>query len=212
MLKNGIKGLLVSKLMQDASVTKKLAYLGVTTAICVVSNMLLEFKMLDVQFSLTILVSVLLGVLLGSVYGFVSCVVGDLVGFLFNSGGTMFMPWVGLSTGMIAFIAGLIVNGFDFKVKGQVYIKLALVFLLTFIVCTVGINSTGFYFYNRAMGFSSAVMDYVELHFGGQTSFMAYLGYRLIFKGQIYNNLFNYALGFVFVPLVLKVKTFNPDK
>ena len=65
MLKNGIKGLLVSKLMQDASVTKKLAYLGVTTAICVVSNMLLEFKMLDVQFSLTILVSVLLGVLLG---------------------------------------------------------------------------------------------------------------------------------------------------
>lgn len=211
MLKNGVKGLFVSKLMQNASVTKKLAYLGVTTALCVVCNMLLEFKMLDVQFSLTILVSVLLGVLLGSVYGFVSCVVGDLVGFLFNSGGTIFMPWVGLSTGMIAFIAGLIVNGFDFKIKGQIYIKLALVFLLTFIVCTVGINSTGFYFYNRAMGFSSAVMEYVEANFGGQTSFIAYLGYRLFFKGQIYNNVFNYALGFVFVPLVLRVKFFNSD-
>ena len=212
MLKNGVKGLFFSDLMRNSSVTEKLAYLGVTVALSVVCNMLLEFKVLDVQFSLTIFVSMLLGILLGSVYGFASCVVGDLVGFLFNSGGTVFMPWVGLSTGMIAFIAGFIVNGFDFKVKGQIYIKLAIISILTFVVCTIGINSTGFYFYNRAMGFTDAFIKYVETHFGNNSSFFVYLGYRLIFKGQIYNSIANYALGFIFIPPILKIKLFNKGK
>ena len=211
MLKNGVKGLFFSDLILKASHTKRIAYIGVMTAFSVITNMLLEFKMMDIQFSLTILVSSLLGVLLGSACGFTACVVGDLVGFLFNSGGTIFMPWVGLSTGMIAFISGFIVNGFDLKVKGQIYIKLTLVFLLSFIVCTVGINSTGFYLYNKKMGFSEAVMNYVATRFGRGTDFIAYLAYRLFFKGQIYNNIFNYAVGFVFIPLVLKSKAFNKE-
>ena len=212
MLKNGLKGLFFSNLILNSSHTKRIAYIGVMTAFSVITNMLLEFKMLDIQFSLTILVSSLLGVLLGSACGFTACVIGDLVGFLFNSGGTIFMPWVGLSTGMMAFITGFIVNGFDLKVKGQIYIKLAVAFLLSFLICTVGINSTGFYFYNLKMGFSTAVMDYVASRFGRGVDFIAYLGYRLIFKGQIYNNIFNYALGFAFIPLVLNSKFFAEKK
>lgn len=212
MLKNGLKGLFFSNLILNSSHTKRIAYIGVMTAFSVITNMLLEFKMLDIQFSLTILVSSLLGVLLGSACGFTACVIGDLVGFLFNSGGTIFMPWVGLSTGMMAFITGFIVNGFDLKVKGQIYIKLAVAFLLSFLICTVGINSTGFYFYNLKMGFSQAVMSYVAERFGRGVDFIAYLAYRLIFKGQIYNNIFNYALGFVFIPLVLKSKFFAEKK
>ncbi len=212
MLNNGVKGLFFSNFILQSRNTQRFAYIGMMTALSVVCNTLFEFKMLDVQFSLTIFVSVLIGVLLGSVYGFVSCVLGDLVGFLFNSGGTVFMPWVGLSTGVLAFIAGVIVNGFDLKIKGQIYLKLAIVFLLSFFICTVAINSTGFYFYNRKMGFSSAVLDYVEGKFGGKVSYLAYLGYRLILKGQIYNNIFNYAISFAFLPLVLKIKPFNTQK
>ena len=33
--------------------------------------------------------------------------------------------------------------------KASVYIKLAVIVVLTFFICTVGVNSTGFYFYNK---------------------------------------------------------------
>lgn len=209
MRKNRLGKLFFSDLLIDASLTKRIAYVGVMTAFSVISNMLFEFKMLDVQFSFTILVSTFLGIALGSVFGFVSCFVGDLIGFLFNSGGTVFMPWVGLSTAMLAFISGIIVNGIDLRIKGQIYIKLAIVFFLSFAICTVGINSTGFYLYNKQMGFSTAVMDYIDQRFGGNVSFFAYLAYRLFFKGQIYNNIFNYAVGFAFIPVLLRLKIFN---
>ena len=76
MLKNGVKGLFFSKLIMNSSPTKKIAYVAVLTALCVVCNMFFEFKFADVQFSLTIAVSALAGVLLGSAFGFVACFIG----------------------------------------------------------------------------------------------------------------------------------------
>ena len=115
MLKNGVKGLFFSKVMLYAPYTKRIAYVAVMTALLVVCNMFFEFKFADVQFSLTIAMSALAGALLGAGFGFVACFIGDLVGFLFNSGGFMYMPWIGIAMGMVAFIFGLLINGFDFK-------------------------------------------------------------------------------------------------
>ena len=107
-MKKNIKKLFFSDLVLGLSTTKKIAYMGLLTAFSVVSNMFLEFRMFDVQFSITIVISALLGIFLGGLPGFLSCLLGDFIGYLFNSFGQLYMPWVGLSTGLIAFISGFI--------------------------------------------------------------------------------------------------------
>ncbi|MBO4251347.1 MAG: ECF transporter S component [Clostridia bacterium] len=205
------KKLFLSDLIVNSSPTKRTVYIALLAAFSVVTNMFLEFKFFDVQFSLTIIVSVMIGGLIGAIPGFLACMLGDFIGYVYNSWGYLYMPWVGISTGMMAFIAGIVFNGVEIKSKGAVYIKLAIVCALSFLVCTVGINSTGFYFYNRAMGFSKAVLDYVAAHFGGNVSYVAYVAYRLIFKLQIVNCIVNYAVLFAVYPLILKIKIFRPS-
>ena len=206
------KKLFLSELIVNSSRTKRIVYIAMLAAFSVVTNMFLEFKFYDVQFSLTIIVSAIIGGLIGAIPGFLACMLGDFVGYIYNSWGYLYMPWVGLSTGMIAFIAGIIINGVNIKAKGAIYIKLVLVCLISFFVCTVGINSTGFYFYNQAMGFSKAVMDYVAEHFGGNVSYIAYVAYRLIFKLQIVNCIVNYAVLIAIYPLITRIKYLQPDK
>ena len=192
MQKNTIKRLTFSKLLINASPTQKIAYVGVITALCVVFNMFFEFKFLDVQFSLTLFFSGLTGVLLGSLLGFTACFIGDLVGFLFNNGGFAYMPWIGIAMGMVALVSGLIINGLNFKFKGAIYVKLAIVSVATLLICTIGINTTAFWI----------------LYYKG-VPFFTYVFTRLFVSGQIYNSLVNYALLFVFVPIVLQLKIFN---
>ena len=198
------KNLFVSEFISRKSAGGKIAYIGAFTALSVIAQAFVEFKLfIDVQFSLTIFVSMLCGIVLGGGLGFVAAFLGDLLGWLINSGG-MYMFWVGLSTAVVALIAGAI---FSFVKRGGAafpYLKLAVSCLATFLICTVLINSLGFYLYNRAMGFSKAVMAYVDDNFGGNVSFFAYLAYRLIFKGQILNNVFNYALLFAILPGFLR--------
>ncbi|PWM71288.1 MAG: hypothetical protein DBX59_09240 [Bacillota bacterium] len=194
-----------SELLLTKSVSQRIAYIAVVAALSVVSNMFLEFKFFDVQFSVTIVVSAVAGILLGPIGGFAACYIGDLAGYLYNSWGLMYMPWVGLSTAMLALIGGGIMN-IPLRFKGALYVKLALVCVLSLFVCTIGINSTGFYFYNKTMGFSDAVINYVSEKFGAEVGYFGYLAYRLFFKGQIYNNLVNYALLFAVVPLLGAIK------
>ena len=63
------------------------------------------------QFSLTIFVSTIIGVILGPIAGFITCVFGDFIGYVSNSWGLIYMPWVGISTGLFAFLAGIILGG-----------------------------------------------------------------------------------------------------
>ena len=56
------------------------------------------------------------------------------------------------------------------------------------------------------MGFSTAVLNYVNEFFGKNVSFIAYVCYRLIFKGQIFNSIFNFALLFIALPALKKAK------
>ena len=214
MKKNKIKGFFFSELIMSSNATKRIVYVAVLTAINIVTGSILEFRIGggDTQFSITIAVSVLSGVLLGSVFGFVACFVGDLIGFFISSWGYLYMPWVGLSTAVTAFIAGVIVNGFKWKFKGQTALKVILVCLLSLFICTIAINSTGFYFYNYHLGFTEKVINYVKDTFGTNVGYLGYLAYRMIFKGQIFNCLFNYALIGIVVPLVLNVKMFQGKK
>ena len=182
------KRLLFSETLETKSHSTKIAYIAVMTAFVVVANMFFEFKLADTQFSLTLLVSALTGILIGPCFGFVACFLGDLVGFLFNSGGFAYLPWIGISMGLTAFIAGVVIGVFESKNNWFLYVKLALVCVLTFGLCTVAINTTAFWIlYSKV-------------------SYRTYLVSRLFIQGQIWNSLVNYALLFVVVPTLNRIK------
>lgn len=195
------KRVLFSDFMLSRGRAQRIALVGVMTALCIVANMFLEIKFYDVQFSLTIFISALTGMLIGPLFGFAAVFLGDFLGYVYNSWGYIYMPWVGLSSALFALVAGLVM-GIRIRKKWGIYVKLALICVITFFVCTAGVNSAGFYLYNKYSGFSTAVIEYAETHFGGTLSFFVYVCYRLIFKLQILNSLVNYALLFVAVPLI----------
>ena len=90
--------------------------------------------------------------------------------------------------GLTAVIAGLIVNGISSKTKGWLYVKLAVVCVLTFCICTVAINTTAFWLlYSKV-------------------SFWKYFVARIFVQGQIWNSLVNYVLLFIAVPALQKIK------
>ena len=182
------KTLLYSKLLQGKNRNHKIAYIAVITALLVVTNMFFEFKFMDVQFSLTIAMSALSGLLIGPLFGFIACFLGDLVGFLYNSGGYTYMPWVGLSLSLTAAFSGLVFNAFESEKRGIFFLKASIVCLLSLLCCTIGVNTTAFW-----------------LLYSPKTPYMTYLIARLFAKGQIFNCLFNYALIFVGAPALTKL-------
>ena len=185
-----VKKLLFSEILVDLSKTQRIAYIAVMSALCVICNMFFVFKLADTQFSLTIFFSAMTGMIIGPIFGFVACFLGDLVGFLYNSGGFMYYPWIGLSMGLIAIISGVIINGIEFKNKFGVYLKIGIVCVLTFAICTVAINTTMFWvMYNTR-----------------KVPFTAYLFTRLFVQGQIWNSLLNYAMLFALYPVILRIK------
>ena len=181
------KRLLFSQTLADKNAAHRIAYIGVVTAFIVAANAL-EFKFFDTQFSFTIVVSALAGIIIGPLFGFVACFVGDLAGYLINSSGMAYMPWVGLSTGLMAFIAGFIVGGVRTKRKWMLWIKLALTCILIFGICTVAINTTAF------------CLLYSKV------SYLKYFTGRMFVQGQIWNNVFNYVLLFIVTPILPRIK------
>ena len=198
------KRILYSDAILGLSDARQLAYIGVMTALCIAVNFF-EIKLADTQFSFTVFASILSGILLGPVFGFVSSFLGDALGFLVNSGGFIYMPWVGLSVAFMAFFAGLFMN-LPLRFRGGVYVKLALVCLVSLLVCSVGINSTGFYFFYTRVGFSGKALSLLQEHFGGVNLYWTYALVRLVFMGQLLNNAVNFALLFAIVPILRALK------
>lgn len=186
--RNRWKEILLSPTLAYKSAGKRVAYIAVVTALVVVCNMFFEFKLAETQFSFTIVVSSLAGILIGPLCGFVACFLGDLVGFLYNSAGFAYLPWIGISMGITAMLAGFIVGGIDVKKSWFLYVKLALVSILTFAICTVAINTTMFW----------------KLY--SKVDYWTYFVSRMFVKGQIWNTLFNAALLFVLVPTLKSIK------
>ena len=193
-----------SDLMLGLSDARQIAYIGVITALCIAVNFF-EFKLADTQFSFTVFASILAGMLLGPVFGPVAVFLGDAIGFLANSGGFMYMPWVGLWVAAMALIAGLVMK-LPFHFKGSCFVKLAIICVLSLLVCSVGINTTGFYFYYTRVGFSPKALGYLSDYFGGVNMYWTYAFVRLVFMGQLINSAVNYVLLFVAVPVLGAIK------
>ncbi len=183
------KRLLFSDNLAVKGRSQKIAYIAVMTAFIVVANMFFEFKLAETQFSLTLAVSALTGLLIGPLFGFAACFLGDLVGFLYNSAGFAYLPWIGISMGLTATLFGLIVSGIPSKKRWFLYVKLGLACVLSFAICTVAINTTAFWLLYSKVGYGT------------------YLVSRLFVQGQIWNSLVNYALLFVLIPILKNVKT-----
>lgn len=205
--KSVFEKLAFSPIIIGKSVSKKISYIAVVTAVLTVANTVLEIKFLDVQFSLTLFLSAISGIILGPLSGFFACLVGDGIGYILNSWGFIYMPWVGFATAVTAFFAGFITYFF----KGNEIVKITMICLSSFLIGTVAINTTGFYLYNYYMGFSTAVLDYVSKTFGTNVNYWVYLIYRLFFKGQIFNCIVNYVLIFIGYPIIMRIPLFQKE-
>lgn len=187
--KGGWKRLLFSETLMRKNRSHKIAYVAVMTALVAVAGIFFDFKFAETDFSFTLAVSGLTGIILGPLLGFAACFLGDLLGFLCNSAGFAYYPWIGISTGCAAAIAGLIMGGIPSKKSWFLYFKLTLICLLTFLVCTVAINTTFFW-----------------LVANSEVNFWKYMISRLFIGNQIWNNLFNAVVLFISVPSLKRIK------
>ncbi len=178
--------LMFSRMLEEKNAAKKIAYIALMTAFCVVANML-EIKLGSVQFSLTILISGLTGMVIGGGAGFCACFLGDLIGFFLHPFGE-YSPFIGISTGLMALFIGWAFYLFEQPQKG-IYLKLGVACLLIFIVCTCGITTL-----------------YLNLAWKKSMTFWEYLPFRLFVEGQIYNSLVNSALVVLGLPALSKLK------
>ena len=189
------KELLFSKLLMEKNTSHKIAYIAVLAAFNVAVNVF-SLPLGFVQFSFTLFLASLTGILIGPIFGFTAAFLGDTLGYFIGGGSVgAFTPWIGLSMGVAAVISALIVNGLritlivnDVQIKG-VYIKLAVVCILTFFVCTYAISTTaGYYYWN-----------------GNGLNYWAFVWSRL--PVQIFNNIGNSILLFIFVPILNRIKS-----
>lgn len=186
------KRALFSELMLSKSPAARLAYIGVVTALCIAVNFV-EIKFATTQFSFTIMMSALAGILIGPLFGFCATWLGDGIGYLCNSAGYPYYWWVALSCGCMALIAGLVMQ-LPMRGKHALAAKLALICALTFLVCSVGINSVCNYYIGLRLYMPSDVTAAAAEYFGGRLTFGTYLVIRYIFLLQILNSLVNDVL------------------
>ena len=164
-----------------------------------------EIKFADTQFSFSLFTALLAGVMLGALPGAVAVFVGDLFGYLLNSAGMYYYWWVALSLMLMAVIAGLVMR-IPMRFKGSLFVKLTIVTVLTFSLCTVLVNSLGMYYIGINLVSSQALIDAINERFGGVLTFGNYVFVRLFVLGQIYNSILNYILAFLAIPLLNAVK------
>lgn len=198
------KKFLFSPVLADKTIAKKVAYIAVVAALCIATNMF-EIKFATVQYSFTIVSSILAGIMIGPLFGFAAVFLGDGIGYLVNSMGYPYYWWVALSCASMALIAGLVMY-IPMRFKGGIYVKLALICVLTFAVCSLTINTSGMYYIGLKLYMPSNVKAAFEERFGGRQTFWIYTAIRFFILGQIYNSLVNYILLFAIVPVLKSVK------
>ena len=203
------KRVLFPGLLLEKSLAQQLAYVGVVTALCIVVNTF-EIKFFTVQFSLTLFMSVIAGILIGPVFGGIAVLLGDAIGYVISGMGFPYYWWVALSVMAMAVISGLVMK-LKFNFRGSIYAKLALICILTFVVCSVGINTTGMYYLGLPLWMPKEVLAAAGEYFGGELDFGIYFVIRFFLLGQIYNSAVNYALVFAAVPVLKAIKPLKLD-
>lgn len=202
-----VNQILFSNNLIDKSAAHKIAYIAVAVALCIITNMF-ELKFATVQFSFTIVSSILACILIGPVLGFAAVFLGDGLGYLVNSAGYPYYWWVALACATMALVAGII-SKLPLKFRGQVYVKLSIITVLTFVLCSVVINSCGMYFIGLKLYMPPSVLSAFNDKFGGEQTFGLYLIIRFFILGQIWNSVVNYFVLFIIVPALKAAKPLN---
>lgn len=123
----------------NLSKTQKLCYVGILTALAVISNVF-DIKVSDVfQISFCSAVGFISGYLLGGGLGFSVLFIGDLLGAIIFPKGP-YNPIIGIGTGLWGLIPGIAYSYF----KGKKEIKLIISFLVGFLTISCLINVVGF--------------------------------------------------------------------
>ncbi|MBR2479782.1 MAG: folate family ECF transporter S component, partial [Clostridia bacterium] len=122
---------------------KRIAYLGVMTAIAVITNCFsITVNSGANSISFNYVICALAGIFFGPVSGGVVGLLGDLIGCLIAPKGP-FNPFIMIASALIGVLSGL-----AFKIpKLNVYLKIILAYIFIFIVCTLGLNTFGLWFY-----------------------------------------------------------------
>ena len=184
-IKSFFSKLLFSPTMQAKNKSHRIAYMALITALGVVINML-EIKLGGVQFSLTIFISAFAGLYLGAISGFFCGFLGDMIGFLIHPMGE-YSPWIGIATGLMAFIIGVCIVLPNAKKWLPFYLGVGCI--LIFLICTCGITTL-----------------YLNKVWVKGLTYWEYLPVRLFAQGQIWNSIVNSVLAIVCLPLLVKVK------
>ena len=166
---------------------KRIAYLGIMTALAVITNIFsVTVNSGANSISFNYVICSLAGVFFGPISGGIVGLLGDLVGCLIAPKGP-FNPFVMLSSALIGVLSGL-----AFMIpKVNVYLKLLIAYIFIFVVCTLGFNTFGLWFY------------YAK----GKKSFWVYLIGRAPF--QAINIVINIAITYA---LYFPLKKFVFDK
>lgn len=116
---------------------KKIAYIAVFTAISVAVNAISIDVTPTFKLTFTYVVGFLSGSLFGPVGGFAVMFIGDAIGGFVA--GFVPNPIIGIGTGLIGLIPGIIVP----YVRCNFVLRLILSFLISALVCTMGVNAYG---------------------------------------------------------------------
>lgn len=116
--------------------TKKIAYIGVLSALSVVLNMF-TFTIPGSNFavSFTYIPTFISGFFFGPIAGFLVGGIGDLLGCLIAPKGP-WMPLITLASALMGLIPGLVA-----KLRMSDYIKMAMSFILVYFICSAGVNT-----------------------------------------------------------------------
>jgi len=170
---------------------KKIALIAMFTALAVIANALSIDISPSQKITFTYLVGFFAGTFFGGVIGFVVMLLGDVIGFLINSGGGIFWFPLSLTTALLAFIPGIIMNAVRFRFKGGVFLKAAIAMLAAYVFVTCFSGALANYTYVK-------YVYYAGREYG--TLFSAYLIGKIGFSSIV--AWLNYALCFAIIPII----------
>ena len=129
--------------VKDYFTPKRIAYLGIMTALAVITNIFsVTVNSGANSISFNYVICSLAGVFFGPISGGIVGLLGDLIGCLIAPKGP-FNPFVMLSSALIGVLSGL---AFMLP-KVNAYFKIIIAYLFIFVVCTLGLNTFGLWFY-----------------------------------------------------------------
>lgn len=203
------KRILFSPVILEKSDAHKIAYIGVMTALCIAANFS-EIKFATTQFSLTMFITILTGMIIGPLPGAATAFLADGIGYIASGMRYPYYWWVALSVAVMAIIGGLIIR-LPLRFRGSIYVKLSIICVLTFLVCSLAINSTGMFYLGFKIYIDKGVLAKANELFGGNLTFGIYLLIRFFILGQIWNSVVNYVLLFAALPILKSIKYLKLD-